>query len=108
MLKGVARLLKAHGFGTEDYTSAEAFLGASAATKAACLVLDINLGGISGIELQRQLAATGHKLPIIFMTAAERKADHRAAREAGCVAYLRKPVPARLLLEAIDKAVNAA
>ena len=108
MLKGVARLLKAHGFGTEDYTSAEAFLGHAADTRANCLVLDINLGGISGIELQRRLAATGYKLPIIFMTAVESEVDHREAREAGCVAYLRKPFPARQLIDAIGKAVEHA
>jgi FixJ family two-component response regulator len=108
MLKSVGRLLKAHGFGTEDYTSAEAFLGRAAQTKADCLVLDINLGGISGIELQRRLAATGYRLPIIFMTAVESESDHKEAREAGCVAYLRKPFPARQLIDAIGKAIEPA
>jgi FixJ family two-component response regulator len=107
MLKGVTRLLKANGFGTEDYTSAEAFLGNAAATKADCLVLDINLGGISGIELQRQLTATGQLLPIIFMTAVESEAHYQEAREAGCIAYLRKPFPGRQLIEAIGKATEA-
>ena len=108
MLKGVARLLKAHGFDTEAYTSAEAFLGGAEETMADCLLLDINLGGISGLELQRQLAAAGHKLPIIFMTAVESEIDRKEASEAGCVAYLRKPFPAAQLIAAIGKAVEAA
>ena len=71
MLKGVRRLLSAHGFVTEAYTSAEAFLERAAVSEAGCLVLDINLGGISGIELQRRLAAAGSRLPVIFMTAVD-------------------------------------
>jgi FixJ family two-component response regulator len=108
MLKGVARLLKAHGFDTEAYTSAEAFLGDAGQTMADCLLLDINLGGISGLELQRQLSAAGRKLPIIFMTAVESETDRKEASEAGCIAYLRKPFPAAQLIAAIDKAVEAA
>jgi len=108
MLKGVARLLKANGFGTEGYTSGEAFLERAAETKADCLVLDINLGGISGIELHRRLTATGYKLPIIFMTAVESETNLKEAWEAGCVAYLRKPFPARQLIDAIGKAVEHA
>lgn len=107
MLKGVVRLLRAHGFATEAYASAEAFLGA-AETKAVCLLLDNNLGGISGIELQRQLATAGSTLPVIFMTAVESESDQREASDAGCVAYLRKPFLARQLIDAIGKALAAA
>lgn len=108
MLRSVARLLKAHGLDTEAYASAEAFLGHVEETQAGCLLLDINLSGISGIELQRRLAATDHKLPIIFMTAVESETNQREAKEAGCVAYLRKPFPARQLIQAVDKALEAA
>ena len=106
MLKGVRRLLNAHGFATEAYASAEAFLERAAASEAGCLVLDINLGGISGIELQRRLAAAGSRLPVIFMTAVDSEGVQREAIEAGCIAYLRKPFPARQLIDAIGKAVG--
>ena len=106
MLKGLARLLSAHGFATEVYTSAEAFLAAAAASAAGCLVLDINLGGISGIELRRRLAAAGSRLPVILMTAIDSDVVRKEAAEAGCIAYLRKPFPARQLIDAIGKAVG--
>jgi FixJ family two-component response regulator len=69
------------------------------------LLLDIHLGGISGIELQRRLAASGSKCPVIFMTASDDEATHNEAMDAGCIAYLRKPFARQVLLNAIGKAV---
>ena len=106
MLTGVGRLLSAHGFLAVVYPSAEAFLECAAASEACCLVLDINLGGISGIELRRRLEADGSTLPVIFMSAADCNEIEREAVEAGCVAYLRKPFPPCQLIDAIDKAVR--
>jgi FixJ family two-component response regulator len=106
MRKGLKRVLNVHGFDTEVFPSAEAFLAAEAKTEAVCLVLDIHLGGMSGIELRRQLFASDCKLPIIFITAVDDEAIEREALETGCVAYLRKPFPANLLIGAIDKAAG--
>jgi len=106
MLKGLARLLAAYGFEPAAYPSAEAFLQCVEAGKAACLVLDIHLRGMSGIELRRQLAKAGSKLPVIFITAVDDEPTRIAADEAGCVAYLRKPFPAGLLMGAIAKAAG--
>ena len=108
MLKGLERLLSAHGFVTEVFTSAEAFLEGAAASAATCLVLDIHLGGISGIELRRKLAAAGSPLAVIFITAVDDKTIEQEALDAGCVAFLRKPFPARLLIEAIGKSAASA
>jgi FixJ family two-component response regulator len=72
----------------------------------ACLLLDIHLGGISGLELQRWLAASGPKCPIIFMTAMDDDATRRDAADSGCVAYLKKPFAPQLLLDAISKAAT--
>ena len=107
ILKAICRLLKAHGFRLESFASAEAFLARDGAHELACLVLDIHLGGISGIELQRRLKASGCRLPIIFITAIEDDATRREAMAAGCVAYLRKPFAARLLIDAIDNATGS-
>jgi FixJ family two-component response regulator len=63
------------------------------------------LGGISGIELQRRLAASGSKCPVIFMTANDDEATRNEAVDAGCIAYLRKPFARQVLLNAIGKAV---
>jgi FixJ family two-component response regulator len=103
-LKSVARLLKAHGFSTRTFTSAEALLESDGARHAMCLLLDIHLGGISGIELQRQLAALGATRPVIFMTAIDDDAIRKEALDGGCIAYLRKPFAPHLLLEAIARA----
>jgi FixJ family two-component response regulator len=72
---------------------------------ATCLLLDIHLGGISGIELQRRLAASGSKWPVIFMTANDDEATRSQAIDAGCIAYLQKPFEQHVLLNAISKAV---
>jgi len=106
MLKGLQRLLTAHGFVTEAYTSAEKFLERGAGSKASCLILDINLGGISGLELRRRLAAAGSRLPVIFMTSGDSETVQTAAIAAGCVAYLHKPFPAGHLMNAIAQAAS--
>ena len=103
MRRAAENLLDANGFATELFASAEDFLNRKAATKVDYLLLDIHLGGMSGIEMQRQLAASGSKVPVIFMTALDDDAIHRQALMAGCVAYLRKPFTVRQLMDAIEK-----
>jgi FixJ family two-component response regulator len=106
MLKALERLLPACGFEVLVFGSAEAFLGSNAANDVACLVLDINLGGISGIELARRLTASGYRLPIIFITAVDNAATREKASATGGAAYLAKPFPATLLISAIEEAVG--
>jgi FixJ family two-component response regulator len=103
MLRGLDRLLSAHGFRVQTFTSAESFLEGFAACEADCLVLDIHLGEISGIDLQRRLTSSGTDVPVIFMTAIDDPATRQEAFDAGCVAYLRKPFLANLLIDAINK-----
>ena len=104
-LKGVARLLAHNGIESRTFASAEALLDSGSAQTATCLLLDIHLGGISGIELQRRLAASGSKCPVIFMTGNNNDATRNEAMDAGCIAYLRKPFAQNVLLNAISKAV---
>jgi FixJ family two-component response regulator len=104
-LKGVARLLAHNGIESRTFASAEALLEHGSAQTATCLLLDIHLGGISGIELRRRLAASGSKCPVIFMTANDDEATRNQAANAGCIAYLRKPFARHALLDAIAKAV---
>jgi len=104
MLNGLSRLLNISGFQTERFSSAEAFLGSMAVSRATCLVLDIQLSGMSGIELRRRLLEAGSKLSVIFMTGIDDEMLHRNAMQAGCVALLHKPFPASLLVSAIAKA----
>ena len=105
LLKSVARLLAHHGIDSRTFASAEALVESDSVQTATCLLLDIHLGGISGIELQRRLKASGSRSPVIFMTANDDEATRNDAMDAGCVAYLRKPFAGQVLLDAIGKAV---
>ena len=105
LLKSVARLLAHHDIESRTFASAETLLESDSVQTATCLLLDIHLGGISGIELQRRLAASGSKWPVIFMTASDDEATRNEALDAGCIAYLRKPFAHHVLLDAIGKAV---
>lgn len=102
MLQGLNRLLSAHGFRVQTFASAEAFLDDIAKCEADCLLLDVHLGGISGIELQRRLTSSGTNLPVIFMTAIDSEAIRREALDAGGVGFLKKPFLAKLLIDAIN------
>lgn len=105
MLKGIQRLLTAHGFEVVAFPSAEAFLESQSAHAPMCLVLDIHLGCMSGIELRRRLA-DGSTIPVIFITAIDDEITKHEAIKAGCIAYLPKPFGARLLIDAVDKAAG--
>ncbi len=105
-LRAIGRLLRAAGFEPVAYSSAEAFLADTARPTPDCAVLDIHLGGISGLDLRRQLNAQGSTVPVIFVTAHDEPKVREEAEQVGCSAYLRKPVPGRLLLEAISKALK--
>jgi FixJ family two-component response regulator len=108
MLRSIERLLKAHEFQPAAFTSAEEFLGTAAESEATCLILDIHLGGMSGIELRRQLTARGSSLPVIFMSAVDDERVRQTAIAVGCVAYFRKPFLPDHLIGAVNKAAGIA
>ena len=100
-------LIRSAGFAVRVFDSAEQFLNSPYLPKAACLVLDVRMPGMSGPELRRNLLSEGYELPVIFITAA---ADEEAkARELtnGAVAYLTKPFDEEELLSAIDSALKS-
>lgn len=96
-------LLKSAGFRAESFASAEDFLRFKCRDGAGCLILDVQLPGMSGLELQRHLAAIGCHIPTVLMTAHEdRDGQMRAqALRAGAVAFLRKPFGGEDLLTAV-------
>src|SRR4051794_5900663 len=100
MLSATEAPLCAHWFAAPAFSSAEEFLTRGIASQFDCLVLDIHLGGMSGIELHGRLKALGRDCPVIFVTAVENEGVWRKALQTGCVACLRKPVPAGQLIEA--------
>jgi FixJ family two-component response regulator len=102
--KSLGRLLRAHGLQVETFSSAEEFQARSDLREPGCIILDINLGGMSGIELRRELAEPdGAGIPVVFVTASDSEALRKAAVEAGCVAFLQKPVPAKVLMDVVSE-----
>jgi FixJ family two-component response regulator len=106
MRKALAELLSVLGFATETFDSAAAFLDAAATSEATCLLVDVDLGDISGVELARRLVAAGFKNPIIFLSGHADDGIRSDAAAAGGVAFLNKPFPAKSLMEAITKAIG--
>jgi FixJ family two-component response regulator len=100
MSKAIERLLRAAGFQSVSFASAEELLQTEAAESAVCLVLDIHLPGLSGLELRRILVASGRAKPIIFITGQDEPSLRDEAQRLGC-AYFRKPFEGKALLEAI-------
>jgi FixJ family two-component response regulator len=99
-------LLQSVGFRVQGFASAEAFLRAQHAPETACLLLDVRLPGMDGLELQRQLVAVHWRLPIIFVTAYADDNIRTRALAAGAVAVLSKPCREEDLLHAIDAALT--
>jgi FixJ family two-component response regulator len=105
LCRSFARLLRASGIEPVTYLSAEAFLTDSKHPRFDCLVLDIQLPGMSGLELQRQLAAVGSATPVIFITAHDDPEVREQAHKAGCAGYFRKSDSGTEILEAIRRVV---
>ena len=104
VLRSLKRLLTSHHYETEVFSSGEAFLKRTKVSDVACIVLDINLDGMSGIELSRRLTERGSTVPIIFITALDSPAVRNEAIEAGCAAFLPKPVSGHELVDTIERA----
>jgi FixJ family two-component response regulator len=104
--RAITRLLRAAGIESSHYPSAEAFLHDTTSAPADCLVLDVHLGGISGLELRRLLAAHGTATPVIFVTGDDESAIREEALQIGCSAYFHKPISGKLLLDAIARATD--
>jgi len=107
ILKSVARLLRLFGYDSALFSSAAAFIKHGDFDKAVCVVLDIDLGDGSGIDLRHRLRAMNSAVPVIYMTGNDAPAVREAAHQSGCLAYLTKPFPARSLIEQLERASTA-
>jgi FixJ family two-component response regulator len=90
------------GIGVDEFLSAEDFLKSGHAQVCDCLILDVRMHGLDGLELQRRLVAANIAIPIVFITAHYSEEQRKMAMEAGAVAFLRKPFTEQELLNAID------
>lgn len=100
-------LLTELGFATRAFSSAEEFLASGSLDQTKCLILDIAMPGMTGLDLQQQLNDRERKIPIIFITAQKDGAVRDRALEQGAVSFLFKPFSDTALLEALSKAVRS-
>jgi two-component system, LuxR family, response regulator FixJ len=99
-------LLSAYGYDTELFETAEEFLTTATKTKADCLVIDVNLPDLSGVELARHLLATGYRLPIIVTTNSGDDILRNQVIELGCLALLDKTFLAYRLIAEVEKGIG--
>ena len=97
-------MLRQFGYASLLFPSAEAFANQSDFDRAVCVLLDINLGDGSGIDLRHGLKAAGISVPVIYMTGNDSPAVRASALQSGCLAYLTKPFSARSLIEPLQRA----
>jgi FixJ family two-component response regulator len=99
-------LIRSVGLGVQGFSSAEAFLRSNQAHETSCLILDVRMHGMSGLDLQREIVLAGSQMPLIFITAHQNDDWRTQALEAGAVAFLYKPFYEEELLNAIDAALK--
>jgi FixJ family two-component response regulator len=99
-------LIESFGFRSAAFESAESFLSSGQLNDTSCLIVDVQMPGINGLQLQSQLAAAGCRIPIIFITAYDDKESRRRAMQAGAVAFLGKPFSDEQLLQGIRLALH--
>jgi FixJ family two-component response regulator len=99
--KSTTLLIESFGFRAAGFESAESLLRSGQLGETLCLIVDVRMPGMNGLQLQRHLASSGYKFPIVFITAYDNKESRQQALQAGAVAFLSKPFDDELLLETI-------
>ena len=106
--RGLKRLMNAHGYDARTFASAREFLVAGIPCGNACIIIDVVMPGMGGLELLRELTLAGNKAPAIFITGSDVASLPESAKRAGAVAFLLKPLDAPLLLDAVKGALRSA
>jgi FixJ family two-component response regulator len=104
--RSTTRLIESFGFKSAGFDSAESLLKSSQLQETSCLIIDVLMPSMNGLQLQNHLAAAGYKIPIIFVTACDDRESRRQARQAGAVAFLAKPLTSDTLLETVRSALS--
>jgi len=104
--RSVRNLLSSVGFRVETFASAEEFLESTHRANAGCLVLDLRMTGMNGLDLLGHLAAMGSRIPVIILTAHGDEEARRRSLEAGAIAFLGKPFRSDALLDAVRAALG--
>ena len=106
--RAVSRLIRSASFDVSTYESAEEFMADESAPGSDCLILDLHLPGIDGLQLQSELASKGSECPIVFITAFDDESARTQALEAGASDFLRKPIDSERLIDAVQAALRQA
>ncbi len=106
MRRAARRLIKTYGLPVDTFASADEFLASGRLQETGCLVLDVHMPGLSGLELQSHLAAASVAIPIIFITAFANEIARAQALQAGAFCYLIKPVEEGDLLDCVQRALK--
>jgi FixJ family two-component response regulator len=104
--KSLTRVMTSAGYAVEAFASARDFLAREPFTGPSCLVLDVRMPGLSGLDLQDALAGTGHRTPIVFITGHGDISMSVKAMKAGAADFLTKPFDVEQVLEAVERAVT--
>lgn len=104
--EALANLVRSLGLDVLAFDSAEAFLASAAAGRAACLIADMQMPGMSGLDLHRHLLAIGQPMPVILITAFPREHSRAQAAAQGAIGYFAKPFEGQVLIECIEKALH--
>ncbi len=105
-LRSLGRLLRSVGYSVKTYNKSTDFLAALPGSLPRCIVADVHMSGMSGLELLEQLATQGYPLPVILMTAYDTPQTRERARKAGCIGLLLKPFDDQELLRVIRDATR--
>jgi FixJ family two-component response regulator len=100
------RLVRLYGFVAHGFSSAEEFLRSPHARNASCLITDLRMPGMSGVELQSHLIAQGRRMPIIFITAFPEEGSQTRALAAGAAGFLTKPFDGQTLINCLSEALK--
>ena len=100
-------LVQSLGYRTAAFASAEDFLQSSYSHETTCLISDVQMPGLSGVDLQRVLIAQGNLMPMIFITAYFDESIRQSVMEAGAIGYLRKPFDDESLIELLQSALRS-
>ena len=104
--KALKRLMKSAGIKARSLSSAEDFLNQGCHNVPGCLILDVRMPGMNGLELQEELVKSGSTMPIIFMSAHEDAPTREQAMKAGAIAFLKKPFEDQILIEKVNSALS--
>ena len=104
--EGLQSLIRSAGWRVETFASAQEFLGRRGAEAPSCLILDLQLPGLSGLDLQKQMAEVGLEIPIVFLTGHGNIPASVQAMKAGAVEFLTKPLDEQKLVDAIHEAIE--